>query len=111
MTRFIIAMLLCFTVAGCATSSHESSIIATARGFAQTSPECKTVLVQYPGILGNAQELASHAPVIAVSFDHDEILTGQWKVSGKSRLNVRILVRIDTTTGTLKSVDVKKTMY
>ena len=109
--RLITAILVCLAVVGCTADSQQSDVIARAREFAQASPECESVLGEYPDILDHAQELPSQCPVIAVAFDHDEMLKEQPDPSGKTRLNVRILVRMESTDGSLKSIEVKRTTY
>lgn len=111
MKRLIMTMFICLAVAGCATGLRESTVIASAREFAQASPKCKAVLDEYPGILNNAQELPSQAPIIAVAFDHDDFIKGSSRADGKTRRNVRVLVEIDSPSGNLSRIEVKETTY
>jgi hypothetical protein len=111
MKTLVATFLLCLAVAGCTTDSRQASVIVSARDFAKASPKCKAVLDEYPGILANGQELPSQAPIIAVAFDHDELIKGSSRPDGKTRLNVRILVEIDSTSGNMKSIGIKETTY
>ena len=79
---------------------------ARARRHVLKSPKCQDVLKKYPAILDKVQELPSRHPIIAIAFDHDEVIA---KSSPRPHLNVRILVTMESRA--LKSIDVKETRY